>query len=139
MNISVVWHAPIPLRGYARELIDSFDFVTLPDEPGVYIFARRFGPKIIAIYVGKAEVLRGRIRQQLNNNRLMRALDEAPYGERVLICGTFGGKRGARIPTTRKGRKKQLGLFAETQHVGAEEELWLCVTLQFAGDGRNIL
>ncbi len=44
-------------------------------------------------------MLRTRIRQQLNNNRLMRALDDAPNGERVLVYGTFNGKRGARIAT----------------------------------------
>jgi hypothetical protein len=97
MKISVTWNAPIPLRGDARDLCDTFNFDLVPDEAGVYIFARRFGPKISVLYVGKAGLLRVRIRQQLNNNRLMRALDDAPIGERVLICGTFNGKRGARI------------------------------------------
>lgn len=97
MKISVTWNAPIPLTGEARDLCDSFDFDTLSDDAGVYIFARRYGPKITAVYVGKAEVLRVRIRQQMNNNRLMRALDDAPKGERVLIYGTFNGKGGARI------------------------------------------
>ncbi len=97
MKISVTWNPPISLTGEARDLCDSFKRDLLPEEPGVYIFARRYGPKITAVYVGKAESLRVRIRQQMNNNRLMRALDEAPKGERVLIYGTFGGKRGARI------------------------------------------
>jgi hypothetical protein len=97
MKISLTWNAPIPLKGYARDLCDAFDLDILPDEPGIYIFARRFGPKVTPLYVGKAEVLRTRIRQQLNNNRLMRGLDDAPSGERVLIYGTFNGKRGARI------------------------------------------
>lgn len=97
MKISVTWNAPIPLRGDARDLCDSFDCDLLPDEAGVYLFARRFGPKISVLYVGKAGALRERIRQQLNNNRLMRALDDAPSGERMLICGTFNGKRGVRI------------------------------------------
>ena len=117
MKISVVWHAPIVLPGYARELIDSFDFEVLPEEAGVYIFARRFGSKVTAIYVGKAEVLRVRIRQQLNNNLLMRALDDAPNGERVLICGTFTGKRGARIGKWLKTVEEALIThFTEQQH-----------------------
>ena len=117
MKISVTWHAPIPLRGYARELIDSFDLGVLPEEAGVYIFARRFGAKITAIYVGRAEVLRVRIRQQLNNNLLMRALDEAPNGERVLICGTFSGKRGARISKWLKTVEEALIThFTEEKH-----------------------
>ena len=97
MKITVTWNAPIPLPGEARDLCDSFDFDVLPDDAGVYLFGRRFGPKLSVLYVGKAGVLRTRIRQQLNNNRLMRALDDAPSGERVLIYGTFSGKRGARI------------------------------------------
>jgi hypothetical protein len=117
MKISVTWQVPIALPGYARELIDTFDFEDLPEEAGVYIFARRFGSKITAIYVGKAEVLRVRIRQQLNNNLLMRALDEAPNGERVLICGTFNGKRGARSSKWLKTVEEALIThFTEQQH-----------------------
>lgn len=97
MKISVTWQAPILLDGPARDLCDSFDIDLLPSEPAIYIFARRFGSKIGVLYVGKAEVLRSRIRQQLNNNRLMRALDDAPNGARVLIYGTFNGKRSKRI------------------------------------------
>ena len=97
MIISVTWNAPIPLPGEARDLCDSFDFDVLPDEAGVYLFGRRFRGKLSVVYVGKAGVLRTRIRQQLNNNRLMRALDDAPNGERVLVYGTFNSKRGARI------------------------------------------
>jgi hypothetical protein len=93
----VTWSAPITLGGEARDLCDTFDCDLLPDEPAVYIFGRSFGQKIDALYVGKAEVLRNRIRQQLNNNRLMRALDDAPNGRRVLIYGTFKGRRGVRI------------------------------------------
>lgn len=99
MKISVTWHAPVSLDGSARDLCDSFDFDLLPSEPAVYIFARRFGAKITAVYVGKAVVLRSRIRQQLNNNRLMRALDDAPNGARVLIYGTFNGKSSQRVRT----------------------------------------
>ena len=97
MKITVTWNAPIPLPGEARDLCDSFDFDILPDEAGVYLFGRRFRAKLSVVYVGKTRVLRTRIRQQLNNNRLMRALDDAPNGERVLVYGTFNGKRGARI------------------------------------------
>ncbi|HEX8616125.1 MAG TPA: hypothetical protein VF911_00955 [Thermoanaerobaculia bacterium] len=97
MKITVTWNAPIPLPGEARDLCDSFDVDVLPEEAGVYLFGRRFGPKLSVLYVGKAKVLRTRIGQQLNNNRLMRALDDAPIGERVLVYGTFNGKRGARI------------------------------------------
>jgi hypothetical protein len=93
MKIYVTWQTPIPLDGPARDLCDSFDMDLLPSEPAIYIFARRFGPQVRAVYVGKAGVLRVRIRNQLNNNRLMRALDEAPNGARVLIYGTLSMER----------------------------------------------
>jgi hypothetical protein len=97
MKISVTWHPPIALDGPAHDLCDEFLYDQLPTAPAIYIFARRFGPKLAAIYVGKAEVLRHRIRQQLNNNRLMRALESAPNGARVLIYGSFNGRRRQRL------------------------------------------
>jgi hypothetical protein len=97
-------------------LCDTFDVDLLPSAPAVYIFARRFGRKITALYVGKAEVLRTRIRQQLNNNRLMRALDDAPNGTRVLIYGTFVGK-AARVPLLLDAVERALiNHFTEQKH-----------------------
>ena len=117
MKISVTWHAPLPLRGPARDLCDTFDIDLLPSAPAVYIFARRFGPKISALYVGKAEIFRLRMRTQLNNNRLMRALDDAPIGERVLIYGTFNGKGGQRIFTLLDTVERALiNHFTEEKH-----------------------
>ena len=117
MKIPVTWHPPIPLRGEARNLCDEFKLDVLPAEPAVYIFGRRFGTTLKALYVGKADSLRRRIAQQLNNNRLMRALDDAPNGERVLIYGTFGGRRGTRIATWLVTVENALiAHFTEEQH-----------------------
>lgn len=117
MKISVTWHTPITLRGSARDLCDTFDCDVLPAEAAIYIFARRFGENMEAIYVGKAEVLRSRIRQQLNNNRLMRALDDARIGARILIYGTFNGKRGQRIPVLLETVERALiNHFTEQKH-----------------------
>ena len=51
------------------------------------------------LYVGKATSLRSRIKQQLNNLRLMQAIDDAQIGPRMLIYGTFNCRPGQRIGT----------------------------------------
>jgi hypothetical protein len=78
--------------------IYSLDLERLLPGPGVYVFARRWGRGFEALYVGKANNIRARIPQQLNNVRLMQHLRHARTGTRVVIAGEFrarGGQRAA--------------------------------------------
>ena len=49
---------------------------------------------IVPLYVGKVDRLRRRIRQQLNNARLMVGLQEAPRLRRFLVLGEYVGRAG---------------------------------------------
>ena len=87
MRLKVVWQRPVSLRSGAREgLIYTLDLDALPRAPGIYIFARRWGKSYEALYVGKSLRLRGRIKSHLNNLRLMRHLQDAKSGRRVVIA-----------------------------------------------------
>jgi hypothetical protein len=68
----------------------------VPVTSGVYVFARLWGNDVEALYVGKADNLRVRIRGQLNNVRLMQHLKSARTGSRVVIPGEFTGRPGQR-------------------------------------------
>ena len=96
MKISVTWHSPVRLPLPMSRLHERFDLELLPDEPAIYMLARRFGLRLEILYVGKAGSLRRRIRQQLNNLKLMQAVDDAQIGPRVLIFGTLNCKPGQR-------------------------------------------
>jgi len=87
MKISVTWQSPIRLWLPVSRMHEQFDFDDLPAEAAIYIFARRFGLSVEALYVGKATSLRNRIKQQLNNLKLMQAIDDASIGHRLLIYG----------------------------------------------------
>jgi hypothetical protein len=76
-------------------LHERFDLNEVPDESAVYLFARRFG-LLKVLYVGKANSPGRRIKQQLNNLKLMQAIDGASKGSRVLISGTLNCKPGQR-------------------------------------------
>ncbi len=97
MKLSVTWHSPIRLPIPVSRLHRDFDLDALPREPSIYLFARRFGGRTEALYVGKATSLRSRIKQQLNNLRLMQAIDDAAIGPRMLIYGTLNCRPGQRI------------------------------------------
>jgi hypothetical protein len=99
MKLSVKWHKAIRLRGPVSRLHTRFDVEELPVEPAIYLFARRFGVRLEVLYVGKAKSLRGRIKQQFNNLRLMQAIDDAPIGHRLLIYGTLNCRPGQRVDT----------------------------------------
>jgi len=99
MKLSVTWHSSIRLPTPVSRLHKLFDLDTLPREPAIYLFARRFGSRLEVLYVGKATSLRSRIKQQLNNLRLMQAIDDAPIGNRMLIYGTLNCRPGQRVST----------------------------------------
>jgi hypothetical protein len=97
MRLSVTWHSPIRLPVPMTRLHERFEVDELPDMAAVYLFARRFGLRMEVLYVGKATSLRKRIRQQLNNLKLMQAIDGSHIGHRMLIYGTLNCRPGQRI------------------------------------------
>jgi hypothetical protein len=99
MKLSVTWHPSIRLRTPVSRLYRSFDLDALPREPAIYLFVRAFGSSMKVLYVGKATSLRSRIKQQLNNLRLMQAIDDAAIGPRMLIYGTLNCRPGQRVGT----------------------------------------
>ena len=98
MVIKVEWSRPIQLKDASDEnLIYGLDLSRLPATAGVYIFGRRFGSHFEALYVGQAVRLRGRVKGQLNNLRLMRHLKSAKLGKRVVMLGSIRTQRGQKV------------------------------------------
>ncbi len=86
MKIAVRWLPPVDLYdGSSENLIYSCDLEQIPEGAGVYVFARCFGETVAPLYVGKAQSLRGRIKQQFNNTKLMKGVENAKIGPRVLL------------------------------------------------------
>jgi hypothetical protein len=99
MNLVLEWRKPVLLRNGAKDgLIYTMDMEKVPDGPGIYVFARRWGRSYEALYVGKGERVRRRIRGQLNNLRLMRHIEGARIGRKVLIVGQAMPRPGQRVP-----------------------------------------
>ncbi len=82
--------------GKKQNLIYFVDPSKLPGIAGVYIFGRRWGGKIEALYVGKGSRVNARVKGQFNNLHLMQHVRNAKTGERVLIVGKLMIKRGQR-------------------------------------------
>ena len=104
MDIQVIWHKPIRLRdGSGQDWIyacSDVEFENLPMTPGVYIFARRYGKNIEPLYIGQASKLKSRLKQQFNNARLMKGIEHAPIGHRILIVGEIQlrpGQKAAQV------------------------------------------
>jgi len=97
MDLYVEWQRPLSLLdGSEQRLIYTCDLAKLPLEAGVYVFARRYGKQMEALYVGKALSLRSRVRRQFNNLPLMKHVENARNGYRVLIIGLFRPRPGQR-------------------------------------------
>ena len=95
MKLHVEWIRPIALRDARREnLIYKTDIEKLPDDPGIYVFGRRWHGQFEALYVGKAIRIKGRVNNHFNNLRLMQHLRNAKDGKRILLAGKFVAKPG---------------------------------------------
>lgn len=98
MKLQLQWGRPMPLKQAGRDqnLIYTFDHAKLPEAAGVYVFGRRYGRNFEALYVGKANVIRWRVRGQFRNLPLMLHLKNAKSGKRVIFAGRFISKPGQR-------------------------------------------
>lgn len=95
MKLSIDWEQQIELKNSKiKTLLYTLDLDKVTTNPGVYIFGRRFNKTFEALYVGKGNNIRSRIKTQLNNLKLMQHIKNAKDGKRVLICGFFNAKQG---------------------------------------------
>lgn len=101
MKIQIEWLRAIKLRDASKEnLIYKLDLEKVPRAPGVYVFGRHWGGDFEALYVGKANRIRGRVRDQLNNLRVMQHLRNAKTGRRALFVGRLITRPGQRVEKT---------------------------------------
>src|ERR1700694_245668 len=106
MDLYLDWWEPIDLTWSKRTGQYELDFDEVPETAGVYIFGRGHGEAIEALYVGLATNLRLRIKQQLNNHRLMRHVERAQTGPRGAITAEWHPRPG-------QTSKKSLPLVVE--------------------------
>ena len=96
MQISIKWHQQIELEdgSYDNLIFSVSDLSKFEDIPGVYMFCRQYSDNISPLYIGKAINLAKRIGQQLNTTKLVKAIENAQAGSKVLIIGTLNTKPG---------------------------------------------
>lgn len=98
MKLYVEWSRPVSLKDATRQnLIYKLDLDRLPNAPGIYVLGRRWGSQFEALYVGKANGIRGRVKSQLNNLRLMQHLRNAKAGKRIALAGRILTKPGQQL------------------------------------------
>jgi hypothetical protein len=100
MKMHLEWSRPIPLKDGSREnLLCAVDLAKLPTAGGVYTFGRQRKDQdrnFEALYVGKANTIRRRVRGQLKNLPVMLHLKNARQGRRLLLTAKFVGQPGQR-------------------------------------------
>lgn len=99
MRIDLVWDKPLRLRDGTRNnlIYDCHDLEDIPNDAGVYVFARRFGDVVVPLYIGQAGRLRSRVEQQLNNVYLMMGLKRASVGQRIVLTGRLKMRPGQKV------------------------------------------
>lgn len=93
MTIEFEWQSSLSLRSFTKKDEERI-LAALEDEPGIYVFARRWGAGFEPLYVGQAKKMSSRIKQQFNNRRLIEHIQKAKNGSKVLLVGylVYNGK-----------------------------------------------
>jgi hypothetical protein len=98
MKLHVEWGRPLLLKDATKDnMIYGLDLSKVPRGAGVYIFGRRWGSQFEALYVGKAGIIRSRVKGHLNNLRLMQHLRNAKTGKRLVLAGKLVTKPGQKL------------------------------------------
>ena len=87
MNLELDLYYPIELGSSStlKENVKNFDLSLLPEISGVYIFYREYGDYQEALYVGKSENIRTRMKAHFNSIKLIDGLVDTPKGQKKLI------------------------------------------------------
>jgi hypothetical protein len=96
MKLYIEWENPIPLTdGSDQTLIYVVDPERLPNLSGVYVFGRRRrNGGFEALYVGKADNIRGRVWGHRKNLPLMMHLKNAKQGKLFVRAGVYRARPG---------------------------------------------
>lgn len=98
MKLKISWNKPVSLTKEKDEMqIYSCNLDRIPDACGIYIFARYYNRKYYALYVGQSKNLRSRVKGHLNNLKLMKYLEKARSGKRIVITGNIMTKGGQNL------------------------------------------
>lgn len=97
MELSATWKSYPLVDGAKQGMTFTTDLAKIPADAGVYIFARQHGATFEALYVGKANNLRSRIRSQINTVLLMNHVRDSANGPRVVYAGVFNPKQGQKL------------------------------------------
>ncbi|MEW5947437.1 MAG: hypothetical protein AB1742_14700 [bacterium] len=98
MKVAIEWERPLTLKdGSRHDLIYFIEQEKIPDAPGIYVFGRKWGTNMEALYVGTATNIRNRVKGQFNNLRLMQHLKNAKSGKRIVLFGLVQLKQGQKL------------------------------------------
>jgi len=94
MKLQIEWSRPMQLEDAHEDgMIYDLDLQKIAKgTAGVYIFGRLWNAEFEALYVGQAGKIRGRLKNHLNDLRLMRHLQQAKTGKRLVLVGRINIK-----------------------------------------------
>ena len=99
VRLHLEWMRQVSLRSASRQQNLTYwaDQNKLPSASGVYVFGRRYGNSFEALYVGKANDIRGLLKGQFKNRPLMMHVKKAKKGKRVVLTGCFVARPGQKL------------------------------------------
>ncbi|GAA5003396.1 hypothetical protein GCM10023206_07100 [Acinetobacter puyangensis] len=87
MKIKLDWQEPLQLGSFTDDVNyhDELELNEIPESAGIYIFYRQHGETQQALYVGQAQNLRSRLKQQFKSLELMKHIKNSKKGSKHLV------------------------------------------------------
>lgn len=98
MDVEIKWHKPIALTSKKGRYCYKGISGLAMDGPGIYFFARRYGKKVVPLYIGRTthQTLKKRLDQHLDRVSFVKKLEEALNGGLIYVFGTLVPKKGVK-------------------------------------------
>ncbi len=147
MQIKLHWHEPIELgssglgsSGTLRQTFKNFDFKTIPDVAGIYIFYRQTkSGEEEALYVGQSQNIRERFKQHSNSLKLVEGLEDTPQGKKMFVFAEIKVRKDCLEYALDQAERGYIQYLLDEDHPLLNKKLYLDKFDTIVSEGDNLI
>ena len=142
MQIKLHWHEPIELgsSGTLRQTFKNFDFKTIPDVAGIYIFYRQTkSGEEEALYVGQSQNIRERFKQHSNSLKLVEGLEDTPQGKKMFVFAEIKVRKDCLEFALDQAERGYIQYLLDEDHPLLNKKLYLDKFDTIVSEGDNLI
>ena len=142
MQIKLHWHEPIELgsSGTLCQTFKNFDFKTIPNVAGIYIFYRQTkSGEEEALYVGQSQNIRERFKQHSNSLKLVEGLEDTPQGKKMFVFAEIKVRKDCLEYALDQAERGYIQYLLDEDHPLLNKKLYLDKFDTVVSEGENLI